>query len=233
MGDLLAADRRARLEQARLYLVTDARAAQGDLEELLCAAIEGGAQIVQLREKRLRGSELLRALKRARRLCAEHGALFIVNDLPALALALGADGVHLGQQDMDASAARALLGSEPLIGLSTHSRKQIEAARALPVDYLGVGPVFATPTKPGRAPVGTSLIAHAAAHAQLPFFAIGAIAPANIASVLAAGASRIAVVRAITTAPDARAAARRLRSALDASCAQVRGIAAEIGVGAL
>ncbi|HLI31411.1 MAG TPA: thiamine phosphate synthase [Solirubrobacteraceae bacterium] len=224
--------RRERLSSARLYLVTDARSDSGDLAELLTAALEGGVDIVQLREKQLRGGELLRAAECARALCARHEALFIIDDLPALALAIDADGVHLGQEDMGVAEARALLGPEPLIGLSTHSAEQIEAAGRLPVDYIGVGPVFATPTKPGRAAVGTALVAHAAAHAGMPFFAIGGIAPATIAPVLAAGATRVAVVRAITDQADHSGAAQALRRALDGGPAGSSAALAEAVLGA-
>lgn len=227
-----AETRRERLERARLYLVSDARSGRGDLAELLRAAIEGGVEIVQLREKQLRGEALLRAAEAARRICAEHGALFIIDDMPALAGALDADGVHLGQEDMGAAQARTLLGPEPLIGLSTHTPAQIEQAGSLPIDYIGVGPVFATPTKPGRDAVGTALIGHAAARARMPFFAIGGLAEANIAAVLRAGATRVAVVRAITTAADACAAAQALRRALDRGTVGAREPAVEAGIGA-
>jgi thiamine-phosphate pyrophosphorylase len=149
-----------------------------------------------------------------RRLCDAYDALFVVNDRPDLAIACAADGVHLGQDDGLASAARRLVGEDLLIGLSTHSPEQVDATRD--VDYIAVGPVHATPTKPEYAPVGTELIAYAAEHARVPFFAIGGIDPENVADVVAAGAERVAVVRAIRDAPDPAGAARTLRGRVEA-----------------
>lgn len=200
-------DRLERLAQARLYLVCDARG-----EDFLRAALRGGVDIVQLRLKDASDAEILTAAARCRAVCAEHGALFILNDRPDLVEPAGADGVHVGQDDMAVPAARAHVGPERLVGLSTHTREQVDAAAG--VDYIGVGPVHATPTKPGRPAVGLELVRHAAAHARVPFFAIGGIAPENVAAVRAAGASRIAVVRALTEAPSPQDAARTLRAAL-------------------
>jgi len=213
----VAEQRRQRLADARLYLVC----AEHD-NEFLAAALAGGVQIVQLRVKQRSDDELLDTALRYARLCRQAGALLIVNDRPALALAADADGVHLGQDDMPVAAARRIVGEQRLIGLSTHSAAQL--ARATGVDYVGVGPVHATPTKPGRPPVGLALVRHAAAHARVPFFAIGGIDPDNVAEVIAAGARRVAVVRAITNADDPEAAARALRAALDAawSCGKER-----------
>ncbi len=198
---MTADERRAALGRARLYLICD-------LRQLDRAPLEA-VDILQLRDKHAPARDLLDAARRARRRCAERGVLFIVNDDPRLARAAAADGVHLGQDDMPLATARAILGPDLLIGLSTHTPGQIDAARG--VDYIGVGPVHATPTKPGRAPVGTELVRHAAAHARVPFFAIGGIDAANVAAVRAAGAERIAVVRAIAAADDPPAAARALR----------------------
>jgi thiamine-phosphate pyrophosphorylase len=200
-------DRRQRLAHARLYLVCDAQS-----DAFLGAALRGGVDIVQLRVKDpADDAALLDAGRRFARACAAHGALFILNDRPDLVAATGADGVHVGQDDTPAADARATVGAERLIGLSTHSPQQIEAAAALDVDYIGVGPVHATPTKPGRPAVGTELVAYAAEHARTPFFAIGGIDATNVAAVRAAGADRIAVVRALTSADDPEAAARALR----------------------
>ena len=201
--------RRARLVRARLYLVCGAR----DAGRLLAAALAGGVDMLQLREKEAGDSELLEAATGFRRACDEAGALFILNDRPDLVAAAQADGVHLGQDDMPVRAARELVGSDRIVGLSTHTPAQADAAQG--VDYIGVGPVHATPTKPGRAAVGTGLVRHAAAHCTIPFFAIGGIDAGNAAAVVAAGARRIAVVRAITAAEDAGAAARALRAAVD------------------
>jgi thiamine-phosphate pyrophosphorylase len=201
-------DRRERLQQSRLYLVCDRRPA-----ELVAAALRGGVDVVQLRDKTASDDELLAAAAPMRALCHDHGALFIVNDRPDLAAAAGADGVHVGQDDVPVAEARAIVGPERLVGLSTHTPEQVDAATG--VDYIGVGPVAATPTKPGRPAVGLALVAHAAAQAAVPFFAIGGIDPALARAAAGAGAQRIAVVRAITQAADPEAAARALRAALE------------------
>ena len=146
-----------------------------------------------------------------RRLCDTYSALFIVNDDPTLARTCRADGLHLGQDDMPVAEARAALGSDLLIGLSTHSREQIDAAAG--ADYISVGPVWETPTKEGRPAVGLELVGYAAEKAPLPFYAIGGIDPANAAQVVEAGARRLAVVRAIRDADDPAAAAAALRGA--------------------
>jgi thiamine-phosphate pyrophosphorylase len=207
--DEVAQRRRAWLRDARLYLVLEASPGGSDPEELLRAALQGGVDVVQLREKSGDERAIVRAGRMFRRLCDAYDALFIVNDRPDLAIACAADGVHLGQDDGEAAIARRLVGDDLLIGLSTHSPEQIEAAQS--VDYIAVGPVFATPTKPEYAPVGTELVAYAAGHARTPFFAIGGIDTENVTEVAAAGAGRIAVVRAIRDAADARETARVLR----------------------
>jgi thiamine-phosphate pyrophosphorylase len=208
----LGDERRARIDQARLYLACDSRPGGRTLEDVLRAAIAGGAEVVQLRDKGLGDQQLTAAARAARELCEQLGALLIVNDRPAVAVAAGADGVHLGQQDMAVERARAIVGPEMLIGLSTHSAAEIEAARG--VDYIGVGPVYETPTKPGRRAVGLELIEYASAHASVPFFAIGGIDALTIEQVLAAGARRVAVVRAIAAAADPFGAALELSRAL-------------------
>ncbi len=196
-------DRRERLERARLYLVCDDRP-----DAFLERALRGGVDIVQLRLKGAGEDAILGAARRFATVCARHGALFIVNDRPDLAAAAGADGVHVGQDDVTVADARAAVGPERLVGLSTHSPAQIEAAAG--VDYIGVGPVHATPTKPGRPAVGLDLVRYAARHASVPFFAIGGIDAGNVESVRAAGAERIAVVRALTEAEDPERAAAAL-----------------------
>jgi thiamine-phosphate pyrophosphorylase len=210
--------RRERLTAARLYLICDAQPAGRELGAFLAAAIRGGVQVVQLRDKRLRGRELTAAAAAAAGVCRELGALFIVNDEPAAALAAGADGVHVGQHDMPVADVRALLGRDLLIGLSTHSHEQIDAAaaagRSEPPDYIGVGPVFETPTKPGRPAVGVQLVRYAS-RGELPFFAIGGIDERNVREVLGAGARRVAVVRAVALAEDPEHAAHALRERLD------------------
>jgi thiamine-phosphate pyrophosphorylase len=201
--------RGARLELARLYLVTGPQP-----EWFLRAVLSAGVDMVQLRAKEAADDEVLAAADVFRRCCHEAAGLFIVNDRPDLAVAAGADGVHLGQEDEPVARARAVVGDERIVGLSTHSPEQLAAARG--VDYVAVGPVHATPTKPGRPAVGLELVRHAAAHASVPFFAIGGIDAANVDEVMAAGAARIAVVRAIVEAADPAAATRRLRAAVDA-----------------
>jgi thiamine-phosphate pyrophosphorylase len=206
-------DRRAHLQRAVLYLVCATRPGVRALDELLAAALDGGVDVVQLRDKHATDEELLAAAATARRRCDDAGALLILNDRPDLVAAAGADGCHVGQDDMDVAAARALAGPQALVGRSTHTPAEIAAAGD--ADYIGVGPVHATPTKPGRPAVGLELVRNAAEHAPVPFFAIGGIDAANAGAVVAAGARRIAVVRAIAGAADPRAAAAELRAALD------------------
>ena len=189
----------------RLYLVAPARPGLPDLIE---AAVAGGVDLVQVREKRLADAALLRALDDAREVTRRLGVPLVVNDRPDLAVLAEADAVHVGQGDLPVDAVRRF--GLP-VGLSTHAPAEIEAADA---DYIGVGPVHATPTKEGRPAVGLELVRHAAAHATQPWFAIGGIDRANVEQVVAAGATRVAVVRAIADAPDPEAAARELRAAL-------------------
>jgi thiamine-phosphate pyrophosphorylase len=202
--------RRERLRTARLYFVCDARP-PGDLEALLRAALGGGVDIVQLREKELGRAEIERAAETFRRVCDTYSAPFVVNDDPDLARTCGADGVHLGQDDGSVEEARAILGPDAIIGLSTHSEEQIDASREAAVDYISVGPIWETPTKSGRPAVGLELISYAAAHAPHPFFAIGGIDAANAAQVREAGAARLCVVRAVRDAEEPMAAAEALR----------------------
>jgi thiamine-phosphate pyrophosphorylase len=199
------------LARARLYLVTDEIP-----RERLEAALAGGVDIVQLRLKDASDDEIVAAAQDFRAVCDEHDALFVLNDRPELVDACGADGVHVGQDDASPASARAAVGPDRIVGLSTHSQEQIERAADEPVDYIAVGPVFQTPTKPGRLSVGYELVRFAAERAALPWFAIGGIDTTNAAGVVAAGAERLAVVRAIRDAPDPGTAARALRAALPA-----------------
>jgi thiamine-phosphate pyrophosphorylase len=203
--------RRERLRTARLYFVCDARPHGEDPEALLRAALSGGVDIVQLREKELGRAEIERAAATFRRVCDTYSALFVVNDDPDLARACDADGVHVGQDDGSATAARELLGPDAIIGLSTHSEDQIAASAEQPVDHISVGPIWETPTKAGRPAVGLDLVRHAAAHAAHPFFGIGGIDASNAEQVVEAGAERLCVVRAIRNAADPMAAAEELR----------------------
>jgi thiamine-phosphate pyrophosphorylase len=207
--------RRARLAAARLYLVCDATPGGRPLADVLVPALRGGVDLFQLRMKGADDEAVLAAAAIAREACAAAGALFILNDRPDLVTAAGADGAHVGQEDLPLARARELAGADRLIGQSTHSPAQVEAAAA--ADYIGVGPVHATPTKPGRPAVGLDLVAYAAAHATVPFFAIGGLDEATIGAALAAGATRVAIVRAIAAAPDPETSTRRLRAAVDAT----------------
>lgn len=207
---------RARLDRARLYLCTDARERQGDLPEFLDAVLAGGVDIVQLRHKGLEARQELEHLAVLRAACARHGALLAVNDRADLAYAAGADILHLGQDDLPVPVARRIVGQDMLIGRSTHSGEQASAAAAEPgVDYFCAGPVWPTPTKPGRPAPGPKLVEYAAGlRTGRPWFAIGGIDHGSLDRVLAAGARRIVVVRALTEAPDPRAAAARLAARL-------------------
>ena len=216
------AERRMRLAAARLYLVCPAMTGPGGrdasgLPDLLRGAIAGGVHVVQLREKELPDDELVGIADAARALCERLGALLIVNDRPFVASEAGADGVHVGQDDLPAAEVRELVGPDLLVGLSTHVPPEIEAVDATVVDYIGVGPVHETPTKPGRPAVGLDLIRYAAAHAAVPFFAIGGLNAGNLGEAIEAGASRVCVLRAISHAEDPEQAARALRTALDAT----------------
>jgi thiamine-phosphate pyrophosphorylase len=209
-------ERRTRLAAARLYLVCDAKPDGSELPDLLRAAVAGGVDIVQLREKLLPDDELLAVAHASSALLRQLGTLLIVNDRPWVAEKAGADGIHVGQDDMPVAQVREIVGPEMLIGLSTHSPEQIDAVDADLVDYIGVGPIHETPTKPGRPAVGLELIRYAAANATVPFFAIGGLNAGNLTEALDAGASRVCVLRAIAAAEDPERAARELRSALDA-----------------
>jgi thiamine-phosphate pyrophosphorylase len=210
-------DRRRRLAAARLYLVCGARPGGLPLAEVLPAAIAGGVDVFQLREKELSEDHLLPLACEAVEICRRHGALSIVNDWPQVALSAQADGIHVGQDDMAPAQVREIVGPQMLIGLSTHAPSEIDAAGEQPVDYIGVGPVHATPTKLGRPAVGVELVRYATANLSLPFFAIGGIDPENLGDVLTAGARRVCVLRAIADAEDPAAAARRLRAQIDAA----------------
>ncbi|HEX8054173.1 MAG TPA: thiamine phosphate synthase [Thermoleophilaceae bacterium] len=200
-------DHAERIRHASLYLILEVAAAHA-----VEPALEGGVDVVQIRDKHAPDGELVAAGHELGDLCRRHGALFVVNDRPDLALECGADGVHVGQDDESVDAVRALAGDRLFVGVSTHSPAQVAAAEESDADYFAVGPVHATPTKPGRPAVGLELVRHAAEHARKPWFAIGGIDAGNAAAVVAAGARRLAVVRAIRDADDPRAAARELRA---------------------
>ncbi len=205
-----------RLKTARLYLCTDARTRQGDLPRFLGDVLSAGVDIVQLRQKGLEAGRELRYLEVFARFCAATGALLAVNDRADVAYAAGADVLHLGQDDLPAAIARVLIGPRPLIGLSSHAEAESAAASTDPAaDYFCVGPVWPTPTKPGRPAPGLALVRYAASlNSERPWFAIGGIDEENLGEVLREGATRIVVVRAITDADDPGGAARRLAARL-------------------
>jgi thiamine-phosphate pyrophosphorylase len=210
---------RRRLADARLYLCTGLRP---DLAEFAAAALAGGVDVIQLRDKRggasLEAARELAALATLAQVCAEHGALLSVNDRADVALAAGADILHLGQDDLPVPVARRILGDDVVIGRSTHDLAQARAAAREPgVDYFCTGPCWPTPTKPGRPAPGLDLVrATSADEPSRPWFAIGGIDETRLPEVLAAGASRVVVVRAITEADDPTHAAARLSAALRA-----------------
>jgi thiamine-phosphate pyrophosphorylase len=204
-------DRRQRLRDARLYFVAD----RDGMQHALDAALAGGADLFQLRDKDASDDELLAAAETAREKCRAAGALFLINDSPDLAVACDADGVHVGQDDTPVGRAREIVGPEAIIGLSTHSVKQAQAGCRSGADYIAVGPVHATPTKEGRPAIGIEPIKYAAAHVSVPWFAIGGIDTKTVGDVVRAGARRIVVVRALTDAEDPEAVARTLRTSLN------------------
>ncbi len=208
-------------------MCTDARRERGDLAEFADTALAGGVDIIQLRDKGSVGEQRFGPLEALDELAAcevladaarRHGALFAVNDRADIAAAAGADVLHLGQRDLPSSIARKIVGPGVLIGRSTHDRDQVAAAAVADDDYFCVGPCWPTPTKPGRPAPGLDLVRAAAAiGGDKPWFAIGGIDAQRLPDVVAAGARRIVVVRAIAAADDPKAAAERLRSALPAT----------------
>jgi len=210
-------DRRKRLDRMRLYVVTGEAGGVEETVRIVEAALQGGADVIQMRKKDMSKADQYRLGRRLRPITQECGVLLIVNDHADLALAIDADGVHLGQGDLPLFVARALAGFEGrLIGCSTHSLEQARSAASGGADYLGVGPVFATPTKPGRPAVGTGLVREVSSSLNIPFVAIGGIEASNIGQVLEAGARAVAVVRAVYDAPDPAGASRMLRAAVEA-----------------
>jgi thiamine-phosphate pyrophosphorylase len=213
------ADLRGLFAEVRLYLCTDSRADRGDFEQFLDVVLANGVDVVQLREKGLEAAHEVRLLETVAAATERHGRLFAVNDRADVAAAVGAPILHLGQDDLPVPIARRIIGAEPLIGCSTHTRAQFDAASAeAGIDYVCAGPIWTTPTKPGRPAAGVALLDHAATRASdRPWFAIGGIDSLDrLDLVLTHGASRVVVVRAITEAEDpgaaARAFAQRLRA---------------------
>jgi thiamine-phosphate pyrophosphorylase len=207
----------SKLERARLYLVAGVGNPQDHKGVLgVEEAVEGGVDILQLRDYSLKDSELLSIAHKFRALTRRYRILFIVNNRPDIARLSDADGVHVGQEDLTIAQVRKIIGEGKVVGVSTHSLDQAQKAISDGADYIGVGPVYPTPTKEGRPAVGVEYVREVAAlHPPIPFFAIGGINPTNIDEVLRAGATRLAVVRAITEAKDPKAAAEGLQKALD------------------
>lgn len=208
----------AQLERSRLYLVCEAGDDPRALERLLEAALAGGVDLIQLRDKDADDERLIEAAPAFRAAADRHGALFVINDRPDLVPACDADGVHVGQDDPPVADARRLAGPDALVGLSTHAAEQLRAADGATgderPDYISVGPVWETPTKPGRPAAGLEYVELAADEAELPWFAIGGIGPGNLAAVVAAGATRVVVVRAIRDSEDPEAVAAALSAGL-------------------
>ena len=201
------------LDGRRLYLCT---ADRPDLARFLTACISGGVDVVQLRDKVLEARPLLERARLAASVCADHGVPFILNDRPDLALECGAAGVHVGQDDAPPGLARRILGAEAVVGLSTHAPVELDASAGEPADYVSVGPVSATPTKPGRPGTGLEYLRYAARNAARPWFVTGGVTPETVPAMLDAGARRFVVVRWLTEAAEPAAAARALREVIDA-----------------
>ncbi len=206
--------RLSRLREARLYLVTDDATPADGLPELVAAAARGGADLVQLRRKGVEPARLRGLAEDCLRRAREGGALFLVDDHVELARQIGADGVHLGQQDQEPARARARLGPDAILGVSTHALPQPRSALESGADYISAGPVFSTPTKPGREAVGFDYVSAAATSVPLPLVAIGGLAADSAGEAIRRGADMIGVVRCICQATDPEAAARELRRAI-------------------
>jgi thiamine-phosphate pyrophosphorylase len=206
---------RRRLQDSTLYLVTPTSPKAAPLDDFLASVLDAGVDIVQLREKEMEVKPLMLFGEVARKRTQEAGAILIINDRVDVAIAVGADGVHLGQEDLPPDVARLQMGKDPLIGLSTHTREEVLLSNDSDADYIGVGPVHETPTKLGRPAAGVDLVTFASSNAEKPFFAIGGIDPENVEKVIAAGATRISVLRALTEAENPASVARNLKRALE------------------
>jgi thiamine-phosphate pyrophosphorylase len=202
---------RQRLEDARLYLICDGIDAQR-----LDAALRGGVDVVELMDTGGTDAEILAAAAMLRPVCERHGVPLMLNNRPDLVTAAQADGVHIDRRGIDIARARVAIGSDKLLGTSAHTPAEVDATQQLPVDYISIGPVHATPTRPNASAAGLGLVTYASRHSRLPFFAVGGIEPHNTGAVAAAGAQRIAVVRAITESPDPERSAAVLRAEVTA-----------------
>jgi thiamine-phosphate pyrophosphorylase len=200
-----------RLRDARLYLIC------ADIEDTrLDAALRGGVDIVEIMESDASDAEVLSVASRLRPICERHGVPLMLNNRPELVTQAGADGVHVDARELDIAQARQAIGPDRILGTSAHTPAEIDAAQGLPVDYISIGPVHATPTRPKAPAAGHGLVTYASRHSRLPFFAVGGVEPHNTGAVAAAGAQRIAVVRAITEASDPERSAVVLRSEIEA-----------------
>ena len=208
-------ERLRRLERSNLYLITRAHPEAGPLGEFLAAVLDAGVDIVQLREKEMEAKQLLEFCEIVRSRTQEADALFIVNDRVDVAIASGADGVHLGQDDLPPKTARAQTGRDFLIGLSTHAKDEVLASNEDEADYIGVGPVFETPTKPGRPATGLELVRFAKDNARKPFFAIGGVDLETLSEVVEAGATRVSVLRVLTQSNDPAGVTKRIKQILE------------------
>jgi thiamine-phosphate pyrophosphorylase len=206
------------LDQRHLYLCVPHR---GDLDVFLPAVLRGGVDVVQLREKVLDDETQVADARLMIPICRDFGVPFIMNDSPELALAVGADGVHVGQEDVSVSRCRELLGADAIVGLSTHSAQEFDEALTLPATYFSAGPIVATPTKPGRAGTGASYAVASQARSDRPVFVTGGVNAQNIAELVVAGLRHFVVVRALTEADDPEVAARRIREELDGALSAV------------
>jgi thiamine-phosphate pyrophosphorylase len=202
------------LGDRRLYLCTPDRP---DLADFLRACIAGGVDVVQLRDKVLDARPVLARAAVAQAVCREAGVPFVLNDRPDLALELGADGVHVGQDDAPPALCRRLLGDDAIVGFSTHAPAELDAAAGEPVDYVSTGPVHETPTKAGRPGTGLDYLRYATSTATVPFFVTGGVSPSTLPAMLEAGARRFVVVRELTESADPEASARALRRLIDAA----------------
>jgi thiamine-phosphate pyrophosphorylase len=210
-------ERRTRLESARLYAILDTGYVAPDrILSIAEKLVEGGVDLLQFRAKHMPLSEIVRIGQELRALIPVAGPLFILNDHPGLVEDIGADGVHVGQDDLSVDTAREQAGAESLIGKSTHSLAQAQAAEREGADYIGVGPIFATPTKPDYTPVGLDLIGQVRAKVRVPQFCIGGINETTLPPVLAAGARRVVIVSALLKSDDIPAYCRRVRDKLNA-----------------
>jgi thiamine-phosphate pyrophosphorylase len=212
-SQLFTQDRLQKLRQARLYLVT---MPSDNLLATVEAALEGGLTLVQYRDKEREDRDRLEMAAALCNLCHKYDALFLVNDRPDIALAVGADGVHVGQHDLPVKAVRSILGRGYIIGQSTTNPEELQLALDADADYIGVGPVYATPTKPGKAAAGLEYVGYVAKQVSIPWFAIGGIDGENLPEVIRAGASRVAVVRSLIQADRPKSVAQYMLSLLEA-----------------